>query len=189
MKLPRPALLLIALFTLGSCSSLKVSSTMQGSGDFSKYTTYSWITAPAYAGGGKPRFDSPQLRKHMHQQVDAEMQKRGFRLVNQGSSDLLVAYFASVAEQVRVTQVDTTMGFSSGLPHYMRPAYMMPSTTTLVDRFEKGDLIVGVGDAQTRQLLWRGVAQAEIRADDSKQHRENRVSTAVSKMFRSFPKK
>lgn len=81
------------------------------------------------------------------------------------------------------------MGFSSGLPHYTRPAYMMPSTTTLVDRFEKGDLIVGIGDAQTRQLLWRGVAEAEIGLDDSKQRRENRVSSAVSKMFRSFPKK
>ncbi len=191
MKLPSLRLLSLILVTLTiqSCSSLKVNSDLASSSDFSKYSTYRWIPAPAGAGAGKARFDSPLLRKQMHLLVDAEMQQRGFRLVEQGSSDLLVAYFASVVSQARVTQVDTSMGFNSGLPHYVRPEYMMSTTTTLVDRFEKGDLIVGVGDARTRQLLWRGSAEAEIGLDDSKRRRQSRIETAIAKMFRSFPKK
>lgn len=188
----RILLLLVVCLTalsFASCSTLKVHSDLSATGDFSKYSTYRWITAPANAGGGKPRYDSPLLRKQVHKVVDAEMQKRGFRRVDQGPSDLLVGYFASVASQTRVTRVDTSMGFTSGLPHYARPEYMMPSTTTLVDHFEKGSLIVGAGDARTRQLLWRGSAEAEIALDDSIKRREARIQKAVAKMFRSFPGK
>lgn len=184
-------LLVITLIALGtsSCSTLKVDSGLEASADFSKYSTYQWVVAPANAGGGKPRFDSPILRKQVHQLVDAEMQKRGFRLVEQGGSDLLVGYYASVSSKTRVTQVDTSMGFTSGLPHYARSEYMMPSTATLINQFEEGTLIVGVGDARTRQLLWRGSAEAEIGLDDSISRRQSRVQKAVSKMFRSFPGK
>lgn len=174
---------------LNSCSTLKVTSDQTSSSDFSQYSTYRWIPAPAYAGHGKPRFDSPSLRAQVQQKVDAEMQKRGYRRVDQGSSDLLVGYFASVSAKTRVTQVDTSMGFSSNLPAYVDTSYMMPSTTTLVDQFEEGTLVVGAGDAKSRRLLWRGSAEAEIGLDDSENRRENRIDKAVSKMFRGFPKK
>ena len=81
------------------------------------------------------------------------------------------------------------MGFNSGMPHYVRPEYMTPSSTTLVDHFEKGSLIVGVGDARTRQLLWRGSAEAEIAYDDSANRRQSRIQKAITKMFRGFPKR
>jgi len=174
---------------LCSCSTLKVTSDQTSSSDFSQYKTYRWIPALARAGGGKPRSDNPILRAQVQQKVDAEMQKRGFRRVDQGSTDLLVGYFASVSAKTRVTQVDTSMGFSSSLPAYVNTSYMIPSTTTLVDQFEEGTLVVGVGDAKSRRLLWRGSAEAEIGLDDSANRRENRIDKAVSKMFRGFPKK
>ncbi len=176
-------------FVLSSCSTLKVDSDHAASSDFSKYSTYRWIAAPSSAGGGKPRVDNPILRKAVHEQVDEQLQKRGFRRVDQGSSDLLVGYFASATSKTQVTQVDSSMGFSSGLPHYVRTEYMMPSTATLVNHFEEGSLIVGVGDARTRQILWRGSAEAQIDLDDSISRRQSRVQNAVSKMFRGFPKK
>ncbi len=136
-----------------SCSTLKVTSDQTGSADFSQYSTYRWIPAPAYAGQGKPRFDSPILRAQVQRRVDAELQKRGYRRVGQGASDLLIGYFASVSSKARVTQVDTNMGFSSSLPAYVDTSHMIPSTTTLVDQFEEGTLVVGVGDAKSRRLL------------------------------------
>lgn len=194
MNIPIPGfrpLFTIALmsFVLSSCSTLKVDSDLAASSDFSAYSTYQWIAAPVSAGGGKPRFDSPMLREQVRKSVDAELKKRGYRRVDQGPSDLLVGYFASVASKARVTQVDTSMGFSSSMPHYVNTAYMMPSTTTLVDQFEQGSLIVGVGNARTRQILWRGSAEAEIGLNDSDSRRRNRIQSAVSKMFRSFPKR
>lgn len=174
---------------VNSCSTLKVSSDLKGSSDFSQFSTYRWIPAPAYAGGGKPRYDSPSLRDQVQKLVDAELQKRGFRRSDQGPSDLLVAYFASVSSVTKVTQVDTSMGFNSSLPAYVRTDFMMPSTSTLVNQFEEGTLIVGVGDARSRQLLWRGSAEAEIGLDDSRSRRQNRVQSAISKMFRGFPKR
>jgi hypothetical protein len=176
-------------FTLSSCSTLKVDSDLVASSDFSAYSTYQWIAAPASAGGGKPRFDSPMLREQVRKSVDAEMKKRGYRRVDQGPSDLLVGYFASVTSKTRVTQVDTSMGFSSSMPHYVNTSYMMPATATLVDQFEQGSLIVGVGSARTRQILWRGSAEAEIGLNDSDSRRRNRIQSAISKMFRGFPKR
>jgi hypothetical protein len=189
-----PILQTISAISLGalwlcSCSTLKVTSDHTNSSDFSQYKTYRWIPAPAYAGRGKPRSDSPALRTQVQQRVDAEMQKRGYRRVDQGSSDLLVGYFASVSAKTRVTQVDTSMGFSSSLPAYVNTSYMIPTTTTLVDQFEEGTLVIGVGDAKSRRLLWRGSAEAEIGLDDSVGRRESRIDKAVTKMFRSFPKK
>ncbi|NOX99809.1 MAG: DUF4136 domain-containing protein [Verrucomicrobia bacterium] len=176
-------------FVLSSCSTLNVDSDLVASSDLSAYSTYQWIIAPASAGGGKPRFDSPLLREQVRKSVDAELQQRGYQRVNQGPSDLLVGYFASVASKARVTQVDTSMGFSSSMPHYVNTSYMMPSTVTLVDQFEQGSLIVGIGSATTRQILWRGSAEAEIGLNDSGSRRRNRIQSAVSKMFRGFPKR
>ena len=183
------ALTFLSVLLVNSCSTLKVSSDLKGGGDISQYSTYRWIQAPASAGGGKPRFDSPALREQVQRLVDEELSKRGYRRTDQGNSDLLVGYFASVTNKVRVTQVDTSMGFNSSLPAFVRTEYMAPSTATLIDQFEKGTLIVGVGNARTRQLLWRGSAEAEIGLNDSDKRRQNRIQSAISKMFRGFPKR
>jgi hypothetical protein len=51
--------------------------------------------------------------------------------------------------------------------------------------YTEGTLVVDIYEAKTKQLMWRGVAQGELK--DSPEKREKQLQKASDKLFKDFP--
>ncbi len=57
----------------------------------------------------------------------------------------------------------------------------------MVTEYDEGTLILDVIDGESRELAWRGVAQAKISRNSSPDQRGRKINEAVSKIFANFP--
>ena len=61
----------------------------------------------------------------------------------------------------------------------------MSSSTTTVDEYTVGTLVVDVFDAKTKQLMYRGIAQDEL--SDKPEKNAKKLAKASDKLFKDFP--
>jgi len=61
----------------------------------------------------------------------------------------------------------------------------MSSSTTTVDEYTVGTLVVDVFDAKTKQLMYRGIAQDEL--SDKAEKNAKKLAKASDKLFKDFP--
>jgi hypothetical protein len=61
----------------------------------------------------------------------------------------------------------------------------MGTSTTTVDKIPVGHLVVDIGDAKTKKLLWQGTAQDTL--SDKPEKNEKKIESALEKMFKKFP--
>jgi Domain of unknown function (DUF4136) len=61
----------------------------------------------------------------------------------------------------------------------------MSSSTTTVDEFTVGTLVVDVFDAKTKALMYRGIAQDEL--SDKPEKNAKKLAKASDKLFKDFP--
>jgi hypothetical protein len=61
----------------------------------------------------------------------------------------------------------------------------MGSSTTTVDEYTVGTLVVDVFDAKSKQLMYRGVAQDEL--SDKPEKNVKKLAKASDKLFKDFP--
>jgi hypothetical protein len=77
--------------------------------------------------------------------------------------------------------------FLSPVPEWGLP-YFAPSTTAL-STFPQGSLILDIAPSATNEVVWRGVAQAELKWDDTESRRAQHVRDAVQDLLKKFPPK
>jgi len=61
----------------------------------------------------------------------------------------------------------------------------MGTATTSASEYTEGTLVVDIYEAKTKQLMWRGIAQGELK--DSPEKREKQLQKASDKLFKDFP--
>jgi hypothetical protein len=54
-------------------------------------------------------------------------------------------------------------------------------------QYEQGTLMLDILDSTSKQLIWRGTAQAEIYPNQSPKDREKTINKAVGKILSDFP--
>ena len=78
--------------------------------------------------------------------------------------------------------------FYSGMGGYgwrgWEPAGSAPRPRN-VSEYTEGTLVVDIYDAKSKQLLWRGVAQGELK--DKPEKREKQLQKVTDKLFKEFP--
>jgi hypothetical protein len=67
------------------------------------------------------------------------------------------------------------------------PPLTAPTTSFRV--IQQGSLVLDIIDPGAKNVVWRSVAQGEIRADRSPQERNERLREAIGDMFKKFPPK
>ncbi|NNF27946.1 MAG: DUF4136 domain-containing protein [Gemmatimonadetes bacterium] len=145
--------------------------------DLTPYHTFEWGEADDLPTGD-PRLDhNPFFLERLHEAIENELAARGVRRVASGA-DLMVHHHASVRDRVAVYEVDRQAGYDVG----------RPLEGSEVVQYQEGTFLVDVADAETREILWRGWAQADVEAalDDPSRMR-SLVAEAVAQMFEAFP--
>jgi hypothetical protein len=169
---------LAAAFTLlvasGCAAAIETGSFVDHDVDFTRYRSYKW--APASQQTGDPRLArNPIFQDRLQGEIDRQLQSRGLRgPVNR--ADLLVRLRSAVQPRAHVTTAPAMYGNCA------------TDCTDRIREYESATLVVDLVDARTRQIVWRGWAQDDLRAVAGDPDRMARtVRSAVTGMMEGLP--
>lgn len=164
----------IAMVTLLACASFaqKVKTDYDHNANFSQYKTYSWEAVKTRNQLNVDRIKSA---------VDSELTAKGFTQVPSGGSMSLVAIEATQNKQTLNTFYN---GFGGGWRGW-RGGFGGGDSTTTVDNYKVGTLVLDMFDSQTKKLVWRGSASDTV-SDKADKNIKN-LNKGVKKMLKDFP--
>jgi len=175
---------LLLLATLGGCSGIEVTTDYDPATNFSGYHTYSWI--PGHQPRtGDVRLDSSLLHDRIREAVEKHLAAKGYQKVEKTSPDFLVTYHVAVQGRLNLTTM-SNYGYAPG----WRGGYMGGAgggTTTYVNEYDEGSIVVDVVNPTTLHLAWRGTARAEVPKTSTPEERTARIDEAVGKILEKFP--
>ncbi len=139
--------------------------------DFRQYKTYSWE-------GVQTR--DPLFVDRIKAAVNANLQTKGWRLLETGGDVAVMAMETTQDHQTLNTFYD---GFGGGWR--WRGFGGFGESTTTVDTYKVGTLVVDFFDAHTKKLIWRGSASDTLASSSEKNIKT--LDKEVHKMFGHFP--
>lgn len=136
--------------------------------DYDKSVTFVLFKTYAWAKGTAVK--SPIMDEQITTIVERELGAKGLMKVSlESRPDLLVTYGTAFNSEVRFSTVDYGWNWGSALPN----------------KIPAGTLVVNLGTASNKRLVWTGKATATVEDDPAKA--EKKISDAVEKMFRKYP--
>jgi hypothetical protein len=145
----------------------QVSVNYNHSQDFSQFHTYAW------GSGNANQVQNSILAQVAQQNIDTALQGKGLQKVQESATpDLLVIASGGMKQQTSYTAMGMR-GFGGGM-----------GTITPQQNVE-GTLIVDLYGAQSKSLVWRGIAQDTLSNNGNKN--QQLVGKAVQKMFKQYP--
>ena len=170
MKITRTILILTLLLTPALSLGLKLQNDYDGGVDFLDFTTYVWRDGA--------RVSNEALHDLIVRGIDSELSRRYIRRI-EANPDLYLTYHASHQELT----IDTSQwGYSFG-PSWQWGGKMGKSTTT-IQSYPKGTLVIDLWAAKTQMLVWRGVASGTL-GDRAKN--ADKAQQAIQDVFMYFP--
>jgi hypothetical protein len=135
--------------------------------NFSQVKTYSW---------SKVHTASSIWDNRVKDAVDKELAAKGWTQVPSGGDVALVAIEKTSVQQ----QYDTFYNGFGG-----RRFGGFGDSTTTVDNYKVGTLIVSMLDGNSKQLMWRGTSSSDLSGNPEKNTKN--LDKDVQKMFKKFP--
>jgi len=167
----RTALVLAMLtFVASTVLAQKITTESAPGMDVRSYKTFMWIK--------QPNVSDPILKQRIVDDVNAQLTAKGYRLVVDGADLGVAAHLATRNEKTLNTFYD---GFGGG----WRWGGGFGSSTTTVNSYQDGTLVVDLFDCMTKQAIWRGSAEQELSSDPQKE--TSNMAKAIEKMFKKFP--
>lgn len=167
--------LFFMLFTLLSCSSVRVNYDYEKTTDFSNYRTYNYYSD---MNTGLSEFDTRRLLTA----VDGEMKLKGIRFsedpdfwINIESRSFQSPNNTSVGLGVGGTGRNVGGGISVGIPVGQSD----------IERQIYFDLI----DSHSDALFWQAVSEGSFKESVSAEKREEQIQSLVAKVFSKYPPK
>jgi hypothetical protein len=171
--------------------------------NFNEYSTYTWSTQVGGPNGGAMFLNDLILKRKIVHAVAHELDARGYKYSEQDPD--LIVNFRVFEESTEIRNVrDIGPGFwgpgeaiiegTGAVPSPMRPTATMRggSVPKGVEaeqapyRLEAGSIFVQMVDKDTGEVVWQGFASGLTDGNVFSKD-EERVNTAVSKIFQQFP--
>ncbi len=175
MRTASNALAVIALACLIASSTAqaqKVNADFDAKADFSRFKTYTW-------GKGTPS-SNPLMEERIHSGIEQQLAAKGFTK-SDTAPDLVVVSHVTTQEGFDVN----TYGYGYGAG--WRYGGMGGMSTTQVNKYITGTLLVDLYELQTKQLVWRGTASDT--ASDKPEKNAKKIAKGLEKMFKKYPPK
>ena len=170
MKVRKVFVSLAMVAFLGSAAfALKVKTDYDRTANFSQYKTFSWE-----AVNTRNQLDIDRIKSA----VNGDLAAKGWTQVPSGGSISLVAIEATKNEETLNTFYN---GFGGG----WRWRGAGGGSTTYVDNYKVGTLVLDMFDSQTKKLVWRGSASDTL-SDKADKNIKN-LDKGVQKMLKNFP--
>jgi len=172
----------IVIFTFG-CSSIKITADYDGSAAFESYKTYSYY---GWAEGSDKILNDIE-KTRIESAFAEEFAKRGMQHVTQ-NGDVVISLFIVVDQKTGVTAYNNHYGMG-GYGYGPGWGWGMGYTTTNYHEYDYyvGALVCDVFDAQSKQLVWQGVASGEI--NENPKSRERNTPLVIKEIMKKYPVK
>jgi hypothetical protein len=157
--------ILLAMTTAALCREIKTD--YDHHANFSQYRTYSW---------GKVETANPLWDQRIQEVVDNELAKKGWTKVPSDGDVTIMAVGTTHERPTLRTFYDMWPGRRWG---------GFGESTTYVDNYEVGTLVIDMFDTRTKKLIWRGSATDTLPDKPDKAMKDLEKST--EKMFEHFP--
>ncbi len=135
--------------------------------NFGQYHTYYWQNV---------KTTDPLWEQRIKEAVDHDLQAKGWQRVDNGGDVALTAVGSAHNEKEYQT-------FYNGMGGWRWGGF--GDTTTQVENYPVGSLVLDMYDAHNKQLIWRGVASESL--SDKPEKNEKKLEKSVSKMLDHFP--
>jgi uncharacterized protein DUF4136 len=163
-------LLLLAVTSAAGCAPIYVHAYAERGTAFN-YQTYAWAPDAAVATGD-PRLDNNRFfAEQVRASVDRELTARGFEKIASSSSELLIDFHVTIAQEVATT---STKNFE----------HCVNCGTTIYDA---GTLVIDLVDTRSSRLVWRGWVEKLDPAIDNQDWMEVTIDRAVTQIMRKLP--
>ncbi|MGJ5641985.1 DUF4136 domain-containing protein [Formosa sp. S-31] len=167
---------LLLLFVVSSCSSVKVASDYDKEASFNDYKTFAF-----YKTGIDKAEISDLDKRRILRAIESELIAKG--MVKSENPDLLVSIFTKSREQINVYNNNYGWG-PYGYGWGWSPWYY-GNYGTSVSRSTEGTLFVDLIDANKKELIWQGVGTGYLTQDMNK--KDERISEFVNKILANYP--
>jgi hypothetical protein len=121
--------------------------------------------------------------KRVLAEIEQSLVEKGWKQVPEGKEDALVVLHGATEKQKSLNTF-----YSGGYGGYgWRGGWGggMSSSTTTVDEYTVGTLVVDIFDAKSKALLYRGIAQDEL--SNKAEKNAKKLAKASDKLFKDFP--
>jgi hypothetical protein len=162
---------MIALLTAASFAQ-HVKTDYDRAANFGQYKTYSWEAVKT-----RNQLNIDRIKNA----VDADLTAKGYTQLPSGGSMSIVAMEATKNQQTLNTVYN---GMGGG---WRWRGGFGGDSTTYVDNYKVGTLVLDMFDAQSKKLLWRGAASDTL-SDKADKNIKN-LNKGVQKMLKDFPPK
>lgn len=167
-----------------SCSSIRYASDYDGQINFEALEDFHYIGWSDNSDELINDFD----KKRIEEAFGEEFKKRGIHFVDESEADAAVSLFIVFDEKTSVTAYTNHNNFY-GYGSYRYPAWGwgggMSTTTYQENDYTVGTLVVDVFDAQTKQLVWQGVASGTV--NENPRGREERIIRVAKGLMLKYP--
>lgn len=152
------------------------------------YKTFAWGPTPDTSLGS----ESPLMHSRIKNAIEYRLTNGGL-IEAQEDPDLYVTYHTSSKEELRLNTTSMGYGYGPGWgwdPYWGGRMGMggmgMGSSTTTATTYERGTLIIDIWDAEKKQAIWRGSAEAVIKQNPQKMSKQ--IDKMIEKMSKRFQK-
>ncbi len=173
---------------ISACSSIKVTSDMDKTVDFTQFTTFEY-----YGWAAESDKVLNQLEKgRIENAFGAELKNRGLEYVESGG-DLIVTLFVMTQDKTSYNATTTGMGAGYGGYYGYGPGWgwgsgMGYSTTTVQEyNYTVGTLVIDVYDASNEKLIWESIGTGTV--NDNPQKREKNMPKTIGQIMAPYPVK
>jgi len=181
------ALLLAGALALAStgCSSIKVHTDWDPQVDFTRLQTWRWAEQSQTPTGNAALDTDGLLAQRVRRAVEEVLGAKGYVKTATSEGDFEVAWFLTVEPKTEVTTINDYYGYGGPYRGWYGAGY--GGSTTIVDSYNEGTLIIDVRDGKSGALVWRGSGSARLREKADPEKSQQRAHDAVSQILAKFP--
>lgn len=173
--------IVLTLLAASGCSTVLVSQDYSTDADLSRFGTWRWQES-VQPQTGDIRVDNPLMDKRIRRAVERHLTGRQFA-VAPDQPDSRLTYHLTIDRKIQSDTAYTSVGVGG----YYHPWYGGVGSETRIWDYDEGRLTIDIHDADSGELVWRGVGVYRFRAYDSPQAADEAIQHIVDKILQQFP--
>lgn len=159
---------IILIFFLSSCSTIRVTTDYETQTDFSKYKSFAFYKK----GIDKAKISAIDKRRIIRA-ISDEMELKG--LTKSKNPDLLISLFTKAIERVDIYE------------NHWQPYYYDPFHRQQVSKYTEGTLFIDIIDKESKKLIWQGIGKGFLTKSSKPEKREVNIHKFVKEILKKYP--
>ncbi len=175
----------VVMTLLAACASASYTSDYDPSASFSDYRTYRWAVRPPQ-GRDDPRVYNAIIGGRVKTAVDRALEAKGFVKVTDEEPDFWVAWYGAIEGKMSMTT--TGGGYAGWYGYGWYGGAMTGISTTRVEEWDEGTVVIDIIDGERRELVWRGsVTDVIEKRTRSPEEAQRAFDEGAAKLLEPFP--